>query len=85
MIEKNTQAIEKRLLEEPHEMMLIENNTEIEGFIGLAVGDEDVNPLQVAEICTVYFNEKYYGNDNAQMLMGHVLALLHQQIQEVIL
>lgn len=86
-IEKSTQAIEKRLREQPHEMMIIENNTEIEGFIGFGIPrDEDVNTLQVAEIYTVYFNEKYYGNGNAQKLMRHVLSLLQQQkIQEVVL
>lgn len=86
-IKKSTQSIEKRLREQPHEIIIIENNTEIEGFIGFGnPRDEDVNAEQVAEIYTVYFNEKYYGNGNAQKLMWHVLALLQQQkIQEVVL
>ena len=86
-IEKSTRAIEKRLHEQPHEIMVIENLTEIEGFIGFgAPRDEDVNPHQVGEIYTVYFNEKYYGNGSAQQLMSAVLTLLRQQkIKEVVL
>ena len=86
-IEKSTRAIEKRLHEQPHEIMIIENHTEIEGFIGFGdPRDEDVNPQQVAEIYTVYFSEKYYGNGSAKKLMMDVLTLLRQQkIKEVVL
>ena len=53
-VEKATKNVRERLIAKPHEIIVIENETEIEGFIGFGTArDEDITKT-CAEIYAVY-------------------------------
>lgn len=86
-VEKATKKVDERLKEQPHEIVVSENEKEIEGFIGFgAARDEDCD-LLTAEIYTVYFDVNYYGNGHAHELFQFVLneKIKSQGYREVIL
>ena len=75
-VEKATINVRERLIAKPHEIIVIEYETEIEGFIGFGTArDEDITKT-CAEIYAVYFDVKYYGNGSAITLMNWVFNRL---------
>ena len=58
-VEKATKNVRERLIAKPHEIIVIENETEIEGFIGFGTArDEDITKT-CAEIYAVYFDGSF--------------------------
>lgn len=77
-IEKASNKVRERLIARPHELVVIENDYEIEGFIGFGEPrDEDVS-AKCGEIYALYFDVNYYGNGNSEKLMNWVLMRLKE-------
>lgn len=77
-IEKAKKNAREHIITKPHELVVIENVNEIEGFIGFGKSrDEDVS-LSCAEIYAVYFDSKYFGNGSSQHLMDWIFNRLKE-------